>query len=180
MVEQASEGILLVGVVTRCVLEANPAYRDLLGYGLEEVTSLALYDLVPYSREAMNCYVERVLEHGSYVCGERRHRRKDGALVDVEVRGNTISYDGREAMCIIVRDRTERKKAEEEIRRLNEELEERVCSRTAELRVANEELEAFGYSVSHDLRPPSGAWPVSARCCSRTMGRSSARPARTT
>ena len=154
VVEQASEGILLVDVDTKRVLEANPAYRDLLGYGPEETPSLTLYDLVPYSREAMDCYVERVLERGNYISGERRHLRKDGSLVDVEVRANTISYGGREAMCIVVRDITERKKAEAEIRRLNEELEDRVRSRTAELQAANEELEAFGYSVSHDLRAP--------------------------
>jgi PAS domain S-box-containing protein len=116
VVDQAAEGILLVDVSTKRVLNANTAYQGLLGYSPKEISYLTLYDLLPCSREDTDSYIERVLERSRYASGEWRHRRKDGSLVDVEVSANVITDGGREVVCMVVRDITDRKRTEEELR----------------------------------------------------------------
>src|SRR5215212_3429884 len=62
VVEQAAEGILLVDVGTKRVLDTNTTYQGLLGYSPREISYLTLYDLLPCSKEDTDSYVGRVLE----------------------------------------------------------------------------------------------------------------------
>ncbi|MDQ3911428.1 MAG: PAS domain S-box protein, partial [Actinomycetota bacterium] len=121
LVTQSAEAILLIDVTTKRILEANPKAQELLGYTFEELCGMTLYDLVPHDREGIDYNTQRVLEKSTpYYIGERSYRRRDGSLVDIEVSSTLISYEGKEALCSVARDITERKRAEEALKESEE------------------------------------------------------------
>jgi PAS domain S-box-containing protein len=113
VIEQATDGIYLLDVETRRFVETNPSFRTMFGYAPEEIENMEIYDLVAHPREDVDATIGRTLRSGRRIVGERKYRRKDGALLDVEVGVSVISVEGRDVICTIVRDVTERRRNEE-------------------------------------------------------------------
>lgn len=120
VLEQASESIVLVDARTKRILEANSAFEQLLGYNNSAILGLTLYNVVADRSENIDTYIQHIRQGERSILGERRFRRQDGSLVDVEVSANLISYERREVLCMLVRDITERKRADEALRQAEE------------------------------------------------------------
>jgi len=117
VVEQAAESIFFVDVETKRVVEANASLSRSLGYSPEELREMYLYDIVAYDRESIDRNLERIVEGEHHFLGEWQYIRKDGSLRDVEVSVSVVPYGSRNAMCIVAHDTTERRWAEENLRR---------------------------------------------------------------
>lgn len=138
------------------ILDANEALVELLGYpSRQALLEIDAHDV--YEDPEDRTHIQEALEEdGLRHPFEIRMRRLNGEVFWVRENsravydddGNLLHYEGS------MEDITPLKDAEEYIQRLNAELEQRVLERTAQLEAAVQELEAFSYSVSHDLRAP--------------------------
>lgn len=114
LVEQSRDGIVVVNQQGG-VHEVNPRYADMLGYSIAELRQLHVWDWdVNFSREQVLEMIRTVGSSGDQF--ETRHRRKDGTVIDVEISTNGAMYKGRKLIFCIVRDITERKRIEEQLK----------------------------------------------------------------
>jgi PAS domain S-box-containing protein len=137
------------------ITDVNRATETVAGVSREHLIGSDFSDYFTQPEKASQGY-EQVFARGSVRDYPLAIRHTSGSVIDVLYNATLFKNEAGqvEGVFAAARDITERKQAEEEVRRLNAELEERVIQRTAQLEAANKELEAFTYSVSHDLRAP--------------------------
>jgi PAS domain S-box-containing protein len=133
----------------------NPAWEETLGWTFNDLAKKPFLALVhPEDRDVTLRAIEENAtgSAAAVVEFENRYLCSDGSYRWFQ--WGTAAAPAQNIIYAAGRDITERKEAEATLRQLAEELEERFAARTADLSAANEELEAFAYSVSHDLRAP--------------------------
>lgn len=166
LLDAAEDGIVTVNLRQK-IVGFNRGAERIFGMTRVEALGQPLDILIPRRFEGGHRhYVDEFARSpaASRLMGERSEvygRRKDGSEFPADVSISKFKVDGEMFLAAIVRDATERKRYETAILKLNQELEQRVADRTAELLEStrqlqrkNEENETFVYSVSHDLRSP--------------------------
>ena len=115
--ESAPEAIIILDIATRRILDCNPFTLEWLGYAREELLARRYDDLVEPGAADIDANIQRILHQGMVKIQDRRFLKKDGTVVDAEVTGTTIEHQGEARLLILVRDVTEREKAQDALRK---------------------------------------------------------------
>lgn len=145
LLEAAPDAMVVLNSEGKIVL-VNRQVTKLFGYSKEELLGAQIETLVPDRSSFFTELRSRPMTDGLELHGVRR----DGSAFPVEISVNPLETREGTLISSAIRDITERKRGEEQIQKLNRELQ----AGNAELAAANQELQAFTYSIAHDLRSP--------------------------
>ncbi|MCX6690968.1 MAG: PAS domain S-box protein, partial [Methanoregula sp.] len=147
LIEQSRDGIVILDQNGK-VYEANRRFADMLGYSSDEIQELYVWDWdTQIERAQLLEMIRTVDETGDHF--ETKHYRKDGTILDVEISTNATVFNGKKLIFCVVRDITERKRAEEALRQVNRQL--NLLSSITRHDILNQLLVLKGYlELSHD------------------------------
>jgi PAS domain S-box-containing protein len=142
------------------LVEANKRFADMLGYSPEEVREFHVWDWdTDHTREEVLEMARTVDEVGQHF--ETRHRRKDGTYFDVELSNNGVVVAGKKLIFCVSRDITERKKAEEALRRSEQNFRDSIENSPLGIRILDKDgktlyvnralLDMWGYGSLEEL-----------------------------
>jgi PAS domain S-box-containing protein len=156
LIDNTESNIYMKRVDNGQYLLVNREWERLFGVTRDRVINMTDHGVFPPElADQLRANDLRVAAEGKSVQYEETAQSADGERTYISVKFPVLDSAGEPyAVCGISTDITERKRAEDEIRHLNANLELGVRQRTAELENSNKELDAFAYSVSHDLRAP--------------------------
>jgi len=150
LVQEMNDGFFVIQDAK--VVFTNTRGAEMFGHAGEEITGKPIEELLSPELTRTLSKMHAEVARGKAIAQQHETRltRKDGKVCTFELSVRDMDYAGKPAVSVVMRDITERRKAEEELARQAKE----VARANAELCVVNKELEAFSYSVSHDLRAP--------------------------
>lgn len=113
VLKQTSEGIFMIDANNKHIIEANSAYCDLLGYSIEEIRTLSIYDVIALEPQTIDRDLQKLIKEKSNYVSEQQHKTKEGSLLNVEVNVSLISYGQQNIFSFTVRDLSVQRRKEE-------------------------------------------------------------------
>jgi PAS domain S-box-containing protein len=137
--ETAQDAIVIFDPATRRILDANESWLRLYGCAREELPALNIFSFSAEPESSIDAFLQALGSRTRYFA-VRQHRKRDGTVFPTEVSAAAFPMGGRNVVCGVARDVSERVRAEAALRKAHDELDQRVRERTADLVNANQTL----------------------------------------